>query len=252
MKAVVWAPISFLFFFYSSTVEAKVVEPYRTSISDVEEILSLKSEFAKNEAVLGKLNEVIIQLKKRQDLYKNEKDFVEYTFYLTHRKLLKDYDKYASLTETLVSGKYDCLTATAVYSIILSELDITHAVVETNYHIYILVNPDTPNELFLETTDPRNGLISDPGEIEDAKEKHLLANTTQNNALIHFDFNIERRLEGKELVGLLYYNQSIKALNSGDWSEAYNIAMQAIDYYPNERLLKLIGIINSSYSSASL
>lgn len=252
MKTVVWALLSFMIFFSSVRIEAKVVEPHRISLNDVEELLSLKTEFAKNEAVLGKLNIVIAQLKKRQGLYKSENDFVEYAFYLTHRKLLKDYDKYASLTETLVVGKYDCLTATAVYSIILGELGIKHAVVETNYHIYILVNPDTEDEIFLETTDPRYGFISNPVEIEASKEKHLMANATQNSALVHFDFNIERRLEGKELVGLLYYNQSIKALNSGKWEEAFDIAQEAFNYYPNERLIKLIDIIDGGLASVSL
>lgn len=222
------------------------------SINDVKSLFLVKSELAKDNDALEKFDRVVQQLAKRQHQYNDENDFIEYLYYHTHQKLLKQYQQYSSITETLINGDYDCLTATTVYSLILSELSIDYTVVETNYHIYILVNPDTDNEILIETTDPRYGFISDANEIHQAKIKYRTENLSERDTQIKFEFNIERRLEGNELLGLLYYNQSIRELNNSQWVKARSLSYEALRYYPNERVTTLIDILEGNYKSASL
>lgn len=245
MRGAVLTLIGVLSFFLIGKSYAGPPEEHNIGIEDVEEILLLKAELNSNQLALEKINNVLNHLENRKSKYKNEDDFVEYLYYFTHRKLLKTYTQFPSLEETLVSGRYDCLTATTVYSILLSELDIDHAVVETNYHIYIIVNPDTNHELLIETTDPRYGLIKDQSEIAASKNDYLRNNLEERNTLIAFDFNIERRLEHKELIGLLYYNQSIKEMNNGDWEKAMLIARKAQEYYSENRVATLLNAIGS-------
>lgn len=213
-------------------------------LDDVVKLL-LKDEIHINHAALEKINDVLVHLEKRQLKYKSEDDFVEYLYYYTHRKILKAYSEYPSLEETLLDGKYDCLTATAVYAILLNELDISHAIVETNYHIYILVHPGTANELLIETTDPRNGFIKGQDEVRVSKNHYLRNNLEPRNTLISFDFDLERKLAQKEIIGLLYYNQAIKQINLGDWQKASEFASMAKEYYTETRVSTLIEMIDT-------
>lgn len=218
---------------------------HKLKIDDVKEVILVDSEINYSNLALEKINSVLAHLEKRQGKYRSEGDFLEYLYFYTHRKLLKTYTQYPTLEETLLNGDYDCLTATAIYSLLLSELSIEHAVIETNYHIYILVNPDTENQFLIETTDPRNGFIADQDEIQASRNEYLKNNLSERNTLISFDFNIERRLEHKELLGLLFYNQSIKELNSGHWEKARAIAHRALEYYSATRVSTLVNIIDS-------
>lgn len=246
MRGVVTGIFIILAVFHSEITFASSDPKHEIGIEDVEVMLSLKSTLEGNHVALEKINKVLAHLERRQDKYRSEDDFVEYLYYYTHRRLLKNYIEYPTLEETLISGNYDCLTATAIYSILLSELAIDHAVVETNYHIYIIINPDTEEELLFETTDPRYGFIDDQDEISASKRSYLSDNSTARNTLISFDYNIQRRLENKELIGLLYYNQSIKEVNNGDWEKALEIAKKAFEYYSETRVSTLINIIDSA------
>ena len=224
----------------------------KVGVSEIESILLSHSNLESNGVALNNLQEVLGNLGKKQNQYKNEGDFVEYLYYFTHRKLLKKYDQYASLSETLTTGSYDCLTATAVYSILFTELSVPHAIVETNYHIYILVYPDSEEEILLETTDPTYGFITNFAEIEQLKSDYKSANNVQEAGQVDLSINIERRLQDQELIGLLFYNQSVNELNRGNWQLADNLANKAIKYYPNKRIIKLMEFIDSSFKSASL
>ena len=224
----------------------------KVGVSEVKSLLVNHPNLEDNDIALNKLQFVLGSLHKKQDQYKKEADFVEHLYYYTHRKLLKKYNQYASLAETLTRGDYDCLTATAIYSILLTELSLPHAIVETNYHIYILVYPDTENEILLETTNPAYGFITNPGEIEQLKAEYKSANNEQQKGQADFEINIERRLQGQELIGLLFYNQSVNEVNQGNWHLAKELANQAFEYYPNVRITQLIAFIDLSGKSASL
>ena len=237
---------------FTITAKAGISCTPKVGVTDVQNLLINYRNLNDNNLALNKLQLVLDNLTKKQRLYKNEKYFVERLYYYTHRKLLKKYNQYASLSTTLVSGEYDCLTATAIYSILLNELSIPHAVVETNYHIYILVYPDTQAEILLETTDPNYGFITSTSTIEQLKSKYRTTNGEQAIGQADLEINIERRLEGKEIIGLLYYNQSVKELNQGNLQVAEELANLALKFYPAIRVSTLVEFIDTSYRSVSL
>jgi hypothetical protein len=251
MRGGLFIYIAIFLFSISATGAADNGAP-KLGVNDIKTLLLSHSKVVNSANTFNKLQDVLSNLSKKQGQYKKESDFVEHLYYYTHRKLLKKYDQYASLSETLTTGAYDCLTATAVYSILFTELSVPHAIVETNYHIYILVYPDSENEILLETTDPSNGFISNTNEIEHLKSEYRLANEDQEIGQVDLSIDIERRLEDQELIGLLFYNQSVNELNQGNWQLAEDLAKQAIKFYPNIRITKLIEYIDTSIKSASL
>ena len=178
----------------------------------------------------------LARLEKKQLKYKNEQAFAEHVFYYIHNRLLKDYTEYASLDQTLQTGSYDCVTATAMYSLFFSELDVPYTVVETNYHLYILVFPGTDSEALIETTDPVAGFVSNKNEVAERKEIYLKGNQEVRANQVDLKWDVEHALGGSELIGLLLFNQSVKHYNLGNKNKALELANEALIYYPSSRI----------------
>jgi len=191
------------------------------------------------------LDKHFVNLKKRQLKYKTQKDFVEYAFYYIHNKLLKNYTEYASLDQTLTEGAYDCVTATAMYALFLSELELPYAVVETNYHLYLLAFPGTKNEVLLETTDPVAGFIANTNEIQTRKVLYAQGNEELKANQVDLDWDVETSLKDTELIGLLLFNQSVKQYNLGNKAKAVELANEATNYYSSTRISTYLNFLNS-------
>lgn len=200
--------------------------------------------------VMDRIGEALSTLDKKQRQYKSQTDFAEYVYFFVHRKFLKNYVQFASLENTVVKGNYDCLTGTALYALFLSELDIDHVIVENNFHIYLLLYPGSEQEILLETTDPLYGFISDQTEVARLKEEYKAANAV-SKAKVQLDINLDRKLSGSELLGLLFYNQSVKMINLGDVDAAIDYAGLSSKYYNGERIIKLLQWLNTEQLQAS-
>lgn len=230
----------------ASTPKADEHQTLRFGLHELNKILVHSSESNTPFEAIQKVKRYFEHLEKKQLKYKNESQFVEYAFYYIHQKLLKKYTEYASINETMENGGYDCVTATAVYSLFFTELEIPFSVIETNYHIYLLVYPDTDKEILLETTDPAEGFITNPLEI--ANRKHLYAknNDKVETNQIDLGWNVEKVLKGDELIGVLLFNQSIRQYNLGNRTHAISLAFDALTYYSSARIKTYLSFIKGN------
>ncbi len=171
------------------------------------------------EAVLEKL---------RAKRTKSDHQFLRAVFNITHRQLLKQYEQYASFDEIFESGKYDCLTATALYGALLQDLGYQYTTIETDFHIFILVHSIEGDVLF-ESTDPLDGFVNQPDQIE-ARIASFKADALSP---------LFREVSNAELIGLLYYNQSVKAFNNREWSRSLELLSAAQNYYQSPRITEL-------------
>ncbi len=184
----------------------------------------------------------------------SEKKFLKSIFKATHQKFLKSYSQYSDLGEVFQTGKYDCLTATALFSIILTETHFDFKIIETNYHIFILVN--TANgEVLLETTDRLSGFVDQPDEI-----KKRIGSYRENNILhagndktyYQYSFNLFREVAPNQLAGLLYFNQAIKAYNRNDLLRCAILLEQSKRIYESPRVEELAVVLVKSVLESSL
>ncbi len=131
---------------------------------------------------------------------------------------LKTYEAQADFSSLLETGTYDCLTATALFSHVLSELKYDYRILETNYHIFLLVQSGE-GEVLLETTDRVSGLLVDQGAIAKRIEtyRNLEASTSTDKESYQYRCAIFREVTPDQLTGLLLFNQAVKAYNEGDW-----------------------------------
>ena len=193
---------------------------------------------------VAQLNDFLGNLKARQLRCKSEEQFLAFLFYKVHRKFLKFYNSYSTFDHLLARGYYDCLTGTALYAYLLEGLGLEYEIFETKYHIYLVVHAQGKNILF-ESTDPLNGFVNDPKEINDrvkAFEEDNL-NGKSNGAYYEFKADIFDAIDFMDLVGLLYYNQAVDAYNQQNFSTAIFHLEKAAKLYPSKRIEELTLVI---------
>lgn len=158
--------------------------------------------------------------------------------------VLKQYEANSDFAQLFSEGKYDCLTATALYAHLLSELGYDFKVIETNYHIFILTKT-SEGDVLLETTDRVGGFVTDAEGIAQRigayRRNALVGSTNENNYRYHC--NLYRTVEPEKLTGLLFFNQAVKAYNRGDWLVCARSLEQAHTRYATERSFELNEIL---------
>jgi len=184
---------------------------------------------------------------------KDDRLFLKDLFTLTHRQLLKTYTQYSDFGEIFQSGKYDCLTATALYSLILSQFGYSHKIIETNYHIFLLVQSDE-GQMLIESTDPIAGFEHRKDRIKSRINTYVrdINGLTKEQAEYNFGSNLFREVTPVQLTGLLYYNQGIKAFNNQRWNEATRLLAAAKKIYDSPRIKEIEILVLNVIASSEL
>jgi hypothetical protein len=141
------------------------------------------------------------------------------TFRKVQSTYLKKYEPYSDFDQLFSTGHYDCLTATSLFSYVLDQLHFSYEIVETNYHIFLMVQT-SGGKVLLETTDRFGGLVVGEAAIRERASSYHQQQTTANE-LSHYNYryscSLYQQLEPEKLVGLLYFNQAVLAFNHHDW-----------------------------------
>ncbi|MBT1703047.1 hypothetical protein [Chryseosolibacter indicus] len=201
------------------------------------------------------LKKFVQQLARKRNS-KSEKQFLEYLFSKTHRRYLKNYTEYASFGELAENGTYNCLTGTALYALLLDHFNIEHKIIETNYHIFLLVKTNDGAVLF-EATDPAHGYVSDEREmvrrISFYKENRIEQKEKDNEkTLYQYQFKLFNTVSLKQMAGLLHYNMAIEAYNAQELTGAINHLDKAIAVYNSPRIEEFSKIVLLSVMQSEL
>ncbi len=191
------------------------------------------------------LKSFVQKLESKKHTFKKESEFLQYTFSQTHRKFLKHYKQYCTFTELVDNGTYNCLTATALYALLLNHFQIDYTIVETNYHIFLLAKTEH-GTILLETTDPLNGFIDKPNQIEkriSTYKQNELMQSTNEKVLYAYNFNLYNAVDLDQMLGLMYYNLAIDAYNHQEIQSAIAYLDQAILRYQSPRIDEFSTII---------
>jgi len=178
--------------------------------------------------------------------------FLKYLFYKTHQKLLKKYSKGTTFTNLIESGSYDCVSASITYSILLKYFAIEHSIIETDYHVFIIAELEGREYVF-ETTDPRNGWISDEAEIKEFKKGFLpeinSIKLQQTEAIGTLPYGqpgsktIYKEISLRQLSALQFFNQGLLAIHNKDLKMATIRLQQALNLYNSDRINTLFKIV---------
>ena len=190
-----------------------------------------------------------IPIKKKKSKYYQE------IFDRTHATLLQKYELENYYYQVFENGRYNCVSACAVYAMIFDELGIDYALKETPTHVYLILDPET-EQFIVETTDPQNGLTKfSPGFkgtfVQDlAKSKWIDQQEFENNTTeILFEkyyFN-ESKLGMREIVALQYSNHAIYESRKGNYKEALNAYQKSYFLYPEDKTRKALFYVLMEY-----
>ncbi len=229
----------------SVTVWAQAPDNYSSTAED----LRLQQTLIEDHVAFRSL---LTKLEKKSDW--STAAFLEYIFYTTHRKLLKNYQKYSALNELFESGKYDCVSASLAYSVILDQFSIPYALIETDFHVFLLIAYNKEAIIF-EVTDPINGFIKDKNDVAAyiasyAPDKNSLGLNTaieigENTYLATEGNTIYNSVSFMQLYALQHYNQGILALNNKEYAKASESLQLAHSLYPSERISAILEISES-------
>ncbi|MCA6380049.1 MAG: hypothetical protein IM574_00400 [Cytophagales bacterium] len=190
----------------------------------------------------------------KQAKSKSEIKFLHSLFNESHRKFLKHYKPYSQFNEPFESGHYDCLSGTAFFSLMLESLQMNYKIIETNYHIFLLVETHE-GQVLLETTDRLFGFKTNPLEIDkclkDYKENLLTASSGKMH-YYQFQSRLFREVKSTQLSGLLYFNQAVVAYNNREWVQCVYHLEKARFIYDNARVSELTQLLVETISHVEL
>lgn len=171
------------------------------------------------EEITRTLDKLIHNLEQKRH-NRTDKDFLSLVFHESHRKFFKTYQPYAQFAQVLETGTYDCLSATSFLSVLLERFDYNFKIIETNYHIFLMVET-SKGPVLIESTDKLNGIVSDPIQIDRRISKYQsndLIVASSEKGKIHYEFNLNlyQLVKPSQLPGLLYFNQAVSAYNENN------------------------------------
>lgn len=203
----------------------------------------------------NKMNSFIASQKEKMGLAKTDIKFLKSLVKDAHKKFLKTYKSYAQFNEAFETGYYDCLTGTSLFSVILEEFNFSYKVIETNYHIFLLIET-RQGRVLLETTDRLFGFKTNASEIDKClsqyKENLLSMEGSTNVQYYQFHSKLFREVKSSQIPGLLYFNQAVIAYNNQDWSTCAARLEKARMIYANPRVDELSIVLANAISASQL
>lgn len=94
-------------------------------------------------------------LQKRFQKKSNDKK-IRIIFEDTHEKYFKKYELLASFDQIFDDGRYNCVSASALYAYIFDRVNIDYKIISEPNHVYLIADT-TASQIIVESTDPING-----------------------------------------------------------------------------------------------
>lgn len=147
----------------------------------------------------------------------------------------------------LQEGNFDCVSGSATLGMLLDRYNYNYEIIETDYHVFILVDINDKT-VILESTLAIGGMISSPSEVRAYLESYQpvefaqLASLTErlgDPELSLDDHAIFRKVSLIELAGLQYYNDAITHFNEQSFGLASKQLSKALVLYNSERIKNL-------------
>jgi hypothetical protein len=185
--------------------------------------LLLVAQHPTNVPELEKLiNDFATGLEKKGFNEYNRKKQMKTIYDQVHSRFLKKYEEEAYFADIFSNGNYNCVTASALYALVLDYFKIDYIIKETPNHVFLVADPNSTSYLF-ETTLPANGVM----QFSDRFKKNYI-DYLRNNKIISeteyktnsFDDLFQKHYESSkvinqaQLAALQYYNKGIFDFNA--------------------------------------
>ncbi len=173
---------------------------------------------------------------------KNDKK-ARFLYESVHQRFLSKYEELSFFNQIFKNGVYNCVTATALYSLVFEHFSIPYAIQERPTHVYLVAYP-AAERIQIETTTPIGGyrIFDQAFKQQFVKKltdyKQISANEYQTQSVDqlfdkHF-FNNEV-ITLSQLVGIQYYNSALSLLDKGEKQKALEQFEKYHYLHPDEK-----------------
>lgn len=221
---------------------------------DAEDLAKAKQDYQK---VLNELNNT-------KTLKKRPEKKVKAIYEKIHDAFFDQYLEQNLFSEIFINGKYNCVSATALYGIYFDALNIPFSVKEKPTHVYIVTYPNA-EQILVESTDPLGGYVRFSENNKEAlverlaRAKMISSNEMKSmstDQLFSKYYLSDESIDLQSLIGLQYLNDAIYKMNETQVEKAFEQAQKAWFFYPSVRTENLLlatcleYLINQDYSDA--
>ncbi|MBI9054224.1 MAG: hypothetical protein JEY96_10440 [Bacteroidales bacterium] len=198
--------------------------------------LNLKIEKKINDFYADPINIKISQ-------YKNKKR-IKSIYNSVHGKFLRKYSEETFFGEIFKNGNYNCVSASALFALILEKYHIDYEIKETPTHVYLIADPQNTGYL-IETTLPSSGVLQFDEKfkktyIDYLRDNKVISEQEYKNKtvvqLFNENYTSDETIDIYNLAGLQYYNKGVTAFNNEDYYEALNSFEKAEILYPSDKI----------------
>jgi tetratricopeptide (TPR) repeat protein len=212
------------------------------SVSDLNLLISLNYKEECNNYSL-KINEFVNEFKSINSSSNTGKQ-LKNLYKAVHAAFFKKYSEETYFNEIFINGNYNCVTASALYAIILDQLSINYSLKMTPDHVYLIA--DTNNTKFqIETTLPSHGVWVYDDKTKRNYVKYLIDNklisTEEYNsqtvdALFTKYYTTDKSIKLRELCGIQYYNKSVFLARDNKYRVALRDIEKAELLFPDNQI----------------
>ncbi|MDH5597727.1 MAG: hypothetical protein OEY34_01305 [Cyclobacteriaceae bacterium] len=213
--------------------------------TDIEILLAISENGSKSleNKITSHINALKSELSKKKFEAKSEEKKLKLLFDLTHKTFFLKYKEVSNFNEIFNTKEYNCVSATALYSLILNEYNIPYSIKETPTHVFLIAYPSS-KDIILESTAPTNGYFNpSSSEIQKAVNslielKYYTQEEVESKGIRQvyneFFYN-EDEIDLKKLAGLQYHNEAIKYYSEDNYEQALNSIYKSRLLYPSEK-----------------
>jgi hypothetical protein len=165
-----------------------------------------------------------------------------------HKTFLKKYVLQNHFSDIFTKGEYNCVSATALYALVLEQLHIPFTLKETPTHVFLVSYPQA-ERIALESTDPQIGymVFNDKFKseyISQLRKMKLISEqefqTKNLNTLFEEMYFENQDISFQELIALQYYNDGLYRIEKEEFKMSLLQFEKAYHLYPSSRIAYLI------------
>lgn len=166
---------------------------------------------------------------------------VKAIFQSVHNSYLKKYEPIASFDQIMSNGVYNCVSATALYGLVLDHYNIPYEIKQLPTHVYLVADPKG-SKITVESTDPNGGYFAPDAKFKRTyveylqKSKMVSAQEVQTKSveeIFNKNFQADKAISFKQLIALQYYNEGIKQHDEQSFAKATAAFQKAYRLYPS-------------------
>ncbi|UII28544.1 hypothetical protein LVD15_08955 [Fulvivirga maritima] len=196
------------------------------------------------QAALNKIDEEIASINLDKLAKKKVDKKMKILYDQIHEDFFSKYELENTFGHIFSNGYYNCVSATALFSILFNELSIPYTLKESPTHVYMIAYPSS-ERILVESTDPGGRFFTFDNKfktdfVNQMKAAKLISDAEYKakNVSDLFDeyYFEEEDINLKQLVGIQYANDAIYKLNESKYKEAYEQLEKAYLFYPADKV----------------